>query len=158
VSSGLNETWSVFYDRPVRGTPRRVDFVAIDPVRGAIAIEVKGGLVHAWRGAFRQLIAPTGLRKRIDPFGQLKMAFARVGDAAGVDVSKLPVHFLMWFPQMGQGAFGWEPSPHIWTRELLEARAVQEAVERALPARASAPQSTALERLAGVLKGDARLS
>jgi hypothetical protein len=74
---------------------RRVDFVAIDPARGALAIEVKGGLVHASRGAFRQLIAPTGLRKRIDAFGQLKMGFARVGDAAGVDVTAVPVHFVI---------------------------------------------------------------
>jgi hypothetical protein len=150
LRTDLGETWSVFYDRPVPGKPRRVDFVAIDPERGGVAIEVKGGLVHASRGAFRQLIAPTGLRKRIDPFGQLKMAFARVCDAAGVDV--VPVHFVIWFPQMAQSAFIWEPSPHIWTRELVEAGAVHDAIERALPARADAAQAIALERLIALLK------
>ena len=138
LRAGMSEAWSVFYDRPVQGTMRRVDFVAINPERGVVAIEVKGGLVHASRGAFRQLITRSGQRKRIDPFGQLKMAFARLGDAAGVDVLGVPAHFVIWFPQMGQGAFAWPASPHIWTRELLEAGAVREAIERALPARASA--------------------
>jgi Nuclease-related domain len=153
LRSGLGAMWSVFYDRPVQGTPRRVDFVAIDPVRGAVAIEVKGGLVHASRGAFRQLITPSGLRKRINPFGQLKMAFARVCDVAGVDVLALPVHFVIWFPQMAQSAFTWEPSPHIWTREAIEAGEVGARIERLLPARASAPASAALWRLVAAVKG-----
>jgi nuclease-like protein len=153
LRAGLDDAWSVFYDRPVRGTPRRVDFVAIDPARGVVAIEVKGGLVHASRGAFRQLITQSGQRKRIDPFGQLKMGFARVCDAAGVDMTGLPVHFVIWFPQMGQGAFTWEPSPHIWTREAIEARVVQEAIDRALASRASAAQEIELEKLAKALEG-----
>src|SRR3981081_4650891 len=116
------------------GTMRRVDFLALHPERGAVAIEVKGGLVHASRGAFRQLIAPTGLRKRIDPFGQLKMAFARVCDAAGIDMLGVPAHFAIWFPQMAQSALTWPASPHIWTRDLLEAGSVRDAIVRALPA------------------------
>jgi len=64
LRAGLDDTWCVFYDRPVQGTMRRVDFVAIDPARGALAIEVKGGLVHAKDGAFRQVIAASGQRKR----------------------------------------------------------------------------------------------
>lgn len=52
LRAGLDDTWSVFYNRPVHGTMRRVDFVAIDPARAAVAIEVKGGLVHASRGVF----------------------------------------------------------------------------------------------------------
>ena len=42
LRAGLGESWSVFYDRGLRGTMRRVDFVAIDLERGAMAIEVKG--------------------------------------------------------------------------------------------------------------------
>jgi Nuclease-related domain len=156
LRTGLDDTWSVFYDRPVHGAPRRVDFVAINPERGAEAIEVKGGLVHASRGAFRQLITQSGQRKRIDPFGQLKMAFARVCDASGVDVTSLPVHFAVWFPQMGQGAFTWKPSPHIWAREAIEVGDVGERIERLLPGRASATATAALTRLVAVLKGQGR--
>ena len=46
LRASLGDMWSVFYDRPVRGTMRRADFIAINPDRGAVAIEVKGGLVH----------------------------------------------------------------------------------------------------------------
>jgi hypothetical protein len=142
LGAGLGDTWSVFYDRPVRATSRRVDFIAINAARGAIAIEVKGGLVHARRGAFRQLIAASGQRKRINPFGQVKMAFARVCDAAGVDAPAVPVEFVIWFPQMAQSAFTWPPSPHIWTRETIELKDIS--------------GTAALARLAAVLKGQGR--
>jgi Nuclease-related domain len=142
-AAGLDESWSVFYDRPVASTQRRVDFVAINPARGVVAIEVKGGLVHARRGAFRQLITQSGVRKRINPFGQVKLAFARVCDAAGVDILKLSMQFVMWFL-------------HIWTQEKLERGAVASAIETALPARLDAAQWIALERLAKVLQGKAR--
>jgi hypothetical protein len=153
LRDGLDDNWSVFYDRTVQGTMRRVDFVAIDPQRGVMAIEVKGGLVHASRGAFRQLITQSGQRKRIDPFGQLKMAFARVCDAAGVDVLALPVHFAIWFPQMAQSAFAWEPSPHIWTRETMGTEALNSAIERALRPRLRASAAIALGRVVAALKG-----
>jgi hypothetical protein len=153
LEAGLGASWSVFYDRQVRGTQRRVDFVAIDPAHGAVAIEVKGGSVHATRGAFRQVIAPSGMRKRINPFGQLKMGFARLCDAAGVEVLQLPAHFVIWFPQMGQAAFTWLPSPHIWTREAIVVGAIGDLVRRALTARASAAQAASLQRLLMTLGG-----
>jgi hypothetical protein len=152
LQAGLGALWSVFYDRAVRGTPRRVDFIAIEPARGAIAIEVKGGLVHASRGAFRQVIARSGRRKRINPFGQLKLAFARLCDAAGVDALAVPVEFVIWFPQMAQSAFTWPSSPHIWTRETIELEDICGTVERLLPARASAAGSSALQGLTAVLQ------
>jgi hypothetical protein len=95
----------------------------------------------------------SGQRKRIDPFGQLKMAFARVCDAAGVDMLALPVHFAIWFPNMAQSAFSWQPSPHIWTREQTEQGAVHAAIERALPSSASAAQSIALGQVVTRLRG-----
>jgi hypothetical protein len=157
LEAGLGASWSVFYDRQVPGTQRRVDFVAIDPGHGAVAIEVKGGSVHASRGAFRQVIASSGMRKRINPFGQLKMAFARVCDAAGVDVLQLPVHFVIWFPQMGEAAFTWRPSPHIWTREAIAVGAIGDLVQRTLTAQPCPSASAALELLASVLRlGGAR--
>jgi Nuclease-related domain len=151
LRDGLNDMWSVFYDRPVRGTLRRVDFIAIDPGRGAVAIEVKGGLVHASRGAFRQLIAASGRREQINPFGQLKMAFARVCDVAGIDVLAVPLHLAIWLPQMAQTALTWEPSPHIWTRETVEGGGVGAMMGQMLPAQVSAAQGFALGQLTGAL-------
>jgi hypothetical protein len=75
------------------------------------------------------------------------MAFGRVSDAAGVDALSLPVHFVIWFPQMGEAAFTWRPSPHIWTREAIAVGAIGDLVRRALTARASAAEATALQRL-----------
>jgi len=151
LASALGNDWWVFYDRPVPGTRRRVDFVVVNPDRGVVAIEVKGGLVHAHRGWFRQLVRRPGQRKRIDPFGQLKLGFAGICRAAGVAVGSVPVHLAIWFPQMGQGAFVWKPTPHIWTRELIEAAAVDDAIEVAVPPAVSGAQRLALGRVAAVL-------
>jgi nuclease-like protein len=151
LKAELGDGWSVFYDRPVPGTRRRVDFLAVEPGYGVIAIEVKGGTVHAARGAFRQVIAPSGLRKRIDPFGQLKMAFARVCDGAQINALSLPVHLVIWFPHMGEAAFTWRPSPHIWTREASAVGAISDIVRRALSFPTTIEDSAALEKLKTVL-------
>lgn len=105
-----------------------------------------GALVHGSRGAFRQVIAPSGRRKRINPFGQLKLAFARVCDAAGVDALAVPVEFAIWFRQMAQSAFTWP------TRETIELEDISGTVERLLPARMSAAAAIALQGLAAVLQ------
>jgi len=155
LRAGLDDTWCVFYDRPVHGTMRRVDFIAIDPARGAMAIEVKGGLVHAKDGAFRQVIAASGLRKRINPFGQVKMGFTRVCDAVGVDVLTVPVHFAIWFPQMAQSAFTWPASLHIWTmHEATDPGHLARQIASALPARTSAAEAAGLATIGEVLKQD----
>jgi hypothetical protein len=80
------------------------------------------------------------------------LAFARLGDVAGVDLVALPVHFALWFPQMAQSAWTWSASLHIWPREFLEAGRVHDAVLLALPARADAAQASVLEQLAKVLR------
>lgn len=95
LHAGLGDSWSVFYDRPVAGTQRRVDFIAIDPAHGAIAIEVKGGTVHAACGGLRELIGRSGMHKRTNPFGQLKMAFARVCDAVHYRIASTPLRLMM---------------------------------------------------------------
>jgi hypothetical protein len=76
-----------------------------------------------------------------------------VCDAAGVDVLGVPVYFAVWFPQMAQSAFVWEPSPYIWTREMIRAGELQYAIERALQGRARAEQAIALGQVAATLKG-----
>jgi hypothetical protein len=81
-----------------------------------------------------------------------KLGFARVCDVAGVDMLSLPVHFVIWVPQMAQSAFTWKASPYIWTREILEVSVLQAAIAAASPARISAPAATAIDRLRVVLK------
>jgi hypothetical protein len=54
------------------------------------------------------------VRKRINPFGQVKLAFARVCDAAGVDILKLPMQFVMWFLIFGR--------KRSWSVERLRVR------------------------------------
>jgi hypothetical protein len=101
----------------------------IDPDRGAVAIEVKGSLVHESRGALRELIAPSGLRKRIDAFGQLKIPFAGVGDAAGVDVTAVAESLVLVVVKAIKGASrrkAWvrndlgAPEACAWKRETRE--------------------------------------
>lgn len=117
---GLGDDWTVFYDRPIAGTRRRVDILCFSPARGVLAIEIKGGMVHAARGWFRQLIRRPGIRKRIDPFGQLKAGVREALAALGAGDVALPLHLAIWLPMMGQGAFTWPaPTPHVFTREVL---------------------------------------
>jgi hypothetical protein len=73
---------------------------------------VKGGLVHAQGGAFRQRIRRNRQRKRIDPFGQLKLAVAAYLSATGRDPAT-PVQLGIVFPHMSVTAFPWTPSSHI---------------------------------------------
>ena len=141
LAAALDDRWQVFYDRGVRGTRRRVDFIALNAERGAFVCEVKGGEIHDRRGSFRQLINRTPVRrKKIDPFRQLRQATTDVWAAIGVPHDAVPVHEAIWFPQMGQAGLRWQPSPHILTRELLEPRALRVVIEVALPLRRDVEQ------------------
>lgn len=137
VYAALQETcdddWSVFYDYPIIGSRRRIDFVVVNRNRGVLAIEVKGGMVHDKRGTFRQLLSKAGRRKRVDPFGQLRFGLDDLFRAAGIPQGSLPVHQSIWFPEMGQAGLRWQPSLHILTRETLDPRWLREMIEQALP-------------------------
>ena len=152
LQAALDAQWWVFYDRPIAGSRRRVDFIAANPDRGILAVEVKGGLVHDKRGSFRQLVSRAPVRrKRIDPFAQLRLGFRDLLAAAGVEAWAVPAHQAIWFPQMGQGGLRWKPSPHILTRELLEPAALRGLIAAQLGIRLSAVQGRAVGRVMGVL-------
>lgn len=153
LASALDDKWGVFYDRPIAGSRRRVDFIAANPDRGLFAIEVKGGLVHDKRGAFRQLISKSGQRKRIAPFDQLKLGLRDLFAAAGIADNAVPVRMAVWFPEMGQAGLRWQPSPHILTRASLEPGAVCELVGAGLAEPLSAKQMAAVGRVLAVLAG-----
>jgi hypothetical protein len=143
--------WQVFYNRPIPGSMRRIDFIVACPGRGLIAIEVKGGMVHDKRGAFRQLISSSGQRKRIDPFGQLKRGLIDLFAAARVAPDDVPVHQVIWFPEMGQKGLRWPASPHILTYEQLDAPNLSGLLLSVLPTDLTDKQSSAVRRVISVL-------
>lgn len=148
LESGLGDAWTVFYDRPIAGTRRRVDFLCLSPTRGVLAIEVKGGMVHAARGWFRQLIQRPGIRKRIDPFGQVKAGVREALAALGAGDVALPLHLAIWLPMMGQGAFTWSaPTPHIFTREVLAPERLQAMLAEVLTGGTTEMQRAAIDAL-----------
>src|ERR1700677_399507 len=87
LQTALADAWSIFYDWPVCGTRRRIDFLCIDPGRGVAAFEVKGGTVHKRRANFVQQIRKDGIRKKILPFGQLKLGVAEVMRCCGIEAA-----------------------------------------------------------------------
>lgn len=153
LQNGLSDDWQVFYDRSIPGSRRRLDFVAADPVRGIIAIEVKGGLVHAARGWFRQRIRPSGQRKTIDPFAQVRFGAEALCTAAGVAVGRLPLHMAIWFPVMSRSAFPWRrSSAHLLTRESLGAAELRSTFDGVLSTPTTAEQRVAIVKVIASLR------
>ena len=155
LREACDDRWTVFYDWSIRGSRRRIDFVAANPDRGLLMIEVKGGMVHDKRGSFRQLISKSGQRKRIDPFGQLKLAICDLLTAARVDAD-VPMHQAIWFPEMGQGGLRWQASDHILTREILINSQFSGFIDRVLPQQGSVQTIAAVERVMMLLRQAAR--
>jgi hypothetical protein len=118
LAAALGNGWTVYYNQRVKGSRRPIDFLIVRPDGRPIAWEVKGGMVHAYRGAFRQRVGQNGQRKRIDPFGQLKLAVRAYLTVTGRDPAT-SVELAVVFPDMAASAFPWIPSPHILTREDL---------------------------------------
>ena len=152
LSAALDERWWVLYDRPIPDSRRRVDFLCANPDRGIFAIECKGGMVHDKRGSFRQLVSRKPVwRKKIDPFGQLKLALRDLFAAAGVQTQTLPLHQAIWFPEMGQGGLRWQPSPHILTREILQTDKLIELIDAVLPGSPAVGQSERVGQVVATL-------
>lgn len=133
LRKALDDSWLVFYDRSVKGTRRRVDFLCINQARGVVAIEVKGGLVHNWRGRFKQVVRRDGTRKVVTPFDQAKQALGEVLTCCDVDVAALPRHVVIFFPQMSQAGFTFPEGPHVFAREDLEPSKLWAKLDGAMP-------------------------
>lgn len=132
LARALDDDWSVFYDRRVKGSNRPIDFIVLHPERGLVAIEVKGGMVHAMRGKFRQALPSTTYRKAVLPFAQLKKAIAALFAATGVTADEVPCHLAVFLPLMSAKAFIWGTSPHLLTREHIEPDALRSFISTAL--------------------------
>ena len=85
-------TW-VFYNAAPMGCRRRIDFLILDPGRGIIAIEVKGGHVH-YRTGFRQRIAGQPWSKRIEPWAQAARALAQALAPLDLNPIAIPQAFM----------------------------------------------------------------
>lgn len=142
------------YDRRAPGSRRAIDFVLINPARGFAAIEVKGGLVHAGHGRFRQIIHRSGLRKVIDPFGQLKRALAALAHGTGIDLDRCPRHLAVALPMMAASAFTFEVSHQILTREALAPGRLRGTLEVFLPLHSDASMRARLDRLIACMAPD----
>lgn len=134
LRDALDDAWFVFYDRRVPGSNRPIDFLVIHPERHVLALEVKGGQVHAVRGRFRQMVSRTGQRIVTTPFAQTRKALIALCRAIGIEPDTLPVHIAAFFPMMAASAFPWaDTGPHIMTREHLDSQVLATAIMRTLP-------------------------
>lgn len=154
LAAALDDSWTVIYDRRAPGSRRAIDFLVIHPGRGFAAIEVKGGLVHAGRGRFRQIIHRNGLRKTVDPFGQLKRAIAALAHGTGVDLDSCPRHLCAALPLMAASAFTFPASPQILTREALSPGRLRGTLEAVLPLHGDVSIRLRLERLIAQMTPD----
>lgn len=147
LAGALDDGWTVLYDRRIPGSRRAIDFLVVHPARGFAAIEVKGGLVHAGAGRFRQVIRRNGLRKTVDPFGQLKRAIAALAHGTGIDLGHCPRHLAVALPLMAASAFTFQPSHQILTREALASGRLRGTIETVLPLHGDASVNSRLGRL-----------
>lgn len=143
----LDDGWTVLYDRRIPGSRRAIDFLIIHPGRGFAAIEVKGGLVHAGHGRFRQNIWRNGLRKTVDPFGQLKRGIAALAHGTGINLECCPRHLAVALPLMAASAFTFQASHQILTREALAPDRLRGTLEMHLPPHSDASIRTHLDQL-----------
>lgn len=147
LTVALDDAWTVLYDRPIPGSRRAIDFLVIHPARGFAAIEVKGGLVHAGAGRFRQVIRRNGMRKTVDPFGQLKRSIAALAHGTALDLEHCPRHLAVALPLMAASAFTFQPSHQILTREALEPGRLRGTLEAVLPLHGDAAIRARLDHL-----------
>ncbi len=129
----LSAETRVFYNRAPKGCRRRADMIIINPERGIIAIEVKGGLVHYRRGFRQQLAGAQRWRKRIDPWGQAKLALAQLFAVLGLDPATIPHAVAFAVPTMLRGGYQFDPGAHILTAEDLAPIALASKLDQLLP-------------------------
>ncbi|MGE0108664.1 MAG: nuclease-related domain-containing protein [Bdellovibrionales bacterium] len=135
LQSALQDDWSIFYDWSVQGTRRRVDFICISQTLGIIVFEVKGGLVHNSKGAFKQEIKYNGFRKSITPFDQVMKAYRDIVHACNLEIDDLPkCHYAVFFPEVTQKAFTFTEGLHIFTHEDLLKEKMTEKIQKSLTA------------------------
>jgi hypothetical protein len=123
----------VFYNRAPKGCRRRADMILINPERGIVAIEVKGGLVHYNRGFRQQLSGDRRWRKPIEPWRQAKLALAQLFAILGLEPDAIPHAVVLAVPTMLRGGYPFSPGAHILTAEDLAPGALTNKLDQLLP-------------------------
>jgi hypothetical protein len=123
---------SVFYNRAPEGCTRRADFLVVDPARGVIAIEVKGGRIQ-YRDGFRQWLPGQRWPKRIEPWMQARRALQQTYAALGLNTVAIPCVPLLAVPATSRDAFPFPVPPHMLTVEDLAPAILARKLERLLP-------------------------
>lgn len=150
LAAPLGDGVHVFYNRRPKGSHRAPDVLMLDPQRGVINIEVKGGLVHFSHGSFRQKI-PTH-RKKIDPWLQAKKCLADLFEALALDADSIPHAVVLAAPIMQRTAYTFGASPHIITAEDLAPEALTAKINALLPVMAASQQQQTAAALAQIAK------
>jgi hypothetical protein len=138
LAAPLGDGVHVFYNRRPKGSRRAPDILVLNPQRGVINIEVKGGQVHFSHGSFRQKI-PTH-RKKIDPWMQAKLALRDLFKALGVNADSIPHAVVLAAPLMHRTAYTFGASPHIITADDLAPEVLTAKILALLPVIEAADQ------------------
>jgi hypothetical protein len=153
----LSPRTRIFYNRAAKGLRRRADFLILDPGRGVIAIEVKGGRLH-YRDGFRQSLAgKQPWSKRIEPWLQSRRALAETIGAAELNPFNIPQAVMLAMPHTRADMLPFPATPHMLTAEEIVSSRLARKLERLLPRLDPAGRAAlapALESLASALTAE----
>jgi hypothetical protein len=138
---------TIFYNRAPEGCRRRTDFLIVDPARGLLAIEVKGGLVQ-YRDGFRQWLPNQRWPKKIEPWMQAARALQQTLAALHLNQIVIPCAPVLAVPHRRRDQFPFELPPRMLTAEDLGPAALARKLDTILPRLDRATQ----DKLAPTLK------
>jgi hypothetical protein len=125
---------TTFYNRAPEGCRRRTDFLIVDPARGLLAIEVKGGLVqYRDRDGFRQWLPNQRWPKKIEPWMQAGRALQQTLAALHLNQIVIPCAPVLAVPHRRRDQFPFELPPRMLTAEDLRPAALVRKLDTLLP-------------------------
>lgn len=156
---GLDDTWLVVPHVPIfqRGEDAEIDIVLVSPVRGVIAVEVKGGTITIEKGVWHQYDRPLK-RSPVEQAMKAKHALiARMGSAK-IDLRTLFVTHAVALPDVGsvppEGLGPDAPADIVWAKPELSFP--ERAVDRVLREHGPIPPDR-LGQFLAALRPDVRL-
>ncbi len=128
----LGDEICVFYNRAPEGCRRRADVLIVDPGRGIIAIEVKGGPIQ-YRDGFRQWLPDENFPKLIQPWMQAGRAMQQAFAALKLNAITVPFVPVFAAPHMRRHQFPFELPPRMITAENLASVPLARKLDGLLP-------------------------
>jgi hypothetical protein len=123
---------AVFYNRAPEGCTRRTDFLIVDPGRGLLAIEVKGGRIQ-YRDGFPQWIPNQRFPKKIEPWVQARRALQQTYAVLHLNPIAIPCAVVLAMPNMRREQFPFEVPAHTITAEDLAPTVLARKLDTLLP-------------------------